>query len=135
MTTPPTTPQNVMTEADLDRALQTESDSILPSSGFADSVMAAITHEATVPAPIPFPWKRALPGLAAVVAAVVLLIAATASVLHSPASFVRAMPALSDGQSLLHSLTHHGNDAIWIAAAFAIPFACLFLCRKLILPR
>jgi hypothetical protein len=37
-------------------------DNIVPSSGFAASVMEAVTREATTP-PIPFPWKRALPGL------------------------------------------------------------------------
>ena len=36
---------------------------IVPSSGFTASVMDAITREATAPPPIPFPWKRALPGL------------------------------------------------------------------------
>ena len=37
---------------------------IVPSSGFTASVMDAIAREATAPPPIPFPWKRALPGLA-----------------------------------------------------------------------
>src|SRR5206468_12240322 len=32
--------------------------------GFVASVMDAVRREATVPPPIPFPWKRALPGLA-----------------------------------------------------------------------
>jgi hypothetical protein len=36
---------------------------IVQSSGFTASVMDAITREATAPPPIPFPWKRALPGL------------------------------------------------------------------------
>jgi hypothetical protein len=36
---------------------------IVPSSGFTASVMDAIMREANAPAPIPFPWKRALPGL------------------------------------------------------------------------
>ena len=40
-------------------------DEILPSSGFAASVMDAVRREAAAPPPIPFPWKRALPGLAA----------------------------------------------------------------------
>ena len=38
-------------------------DEILPSSGFAVSVMDAVRREAAAPPPIPFPWKRALPGL------------------------------------------------------------------------
>lgn len=38
-------------------------DEILPSSGFAVSVMEAVRREAAAPPPIPFPWMRALPGL------------------------------------------------------------------------
>ena len=38
-------------------------DNIVPSSGFTASVMDAVTREATAAPPIPFPWKRALPGL------------------------------------------------------------------------
>ena len=45
-------------------------DEILPSSGFAASVMQAVRREAAAPPPIPFPWKRALPGV--VVAGLVL---------------------------------------------------------------
>jgi hypothetical protein len=34
---------------------------LLPSSGFAASVMERVRQEAALPAPIPFPWKRAIP--------------------------------------------------------------------------
>ncbi len=47
---------------EIDRILSRE-DEILPSSGFAVSVMDAVRREAAAPPPIPFPWKRALPGL------------------------------------------------------------------------
>lgn len=135
MNAKPTNPlPNAMTDADLDRALRSENDSILPSSGFAAAVMAAVEREAAVPAPIAFPWKRAIPGLVAVAAAVVLLIAAIASVLHSPASTHRLLPALPASQSITASLAH-GNDALWIGIAFAIPLACVLFCRKLIFPR
>ena len=40
-----------------------EQGEILPSSGFVNSVMDAVQHEAMTPPPIPFPWKRALPGI------------------------------------------------------------------------
>lgn len=49
-------------EGEIDRILSRE-DEILPSSGFAVSVMDAVRYEAAAPPPIPFPWKRALPGL------------------------------------------------------------------------
>lgn len=50
------TPHTPLTDAELDAALASGRDDILPSSGFADSVMAAIGSDG--PAPIPFPWKR-----------------------------------------------------------------------------
>ncbi len=131
---PTNLPLSTMTDADLDRALHSESDSILPSSGFAAAVMAAVVHEATAPAPIPFPWKRALPGLAAVIAAVSLLIAAIASVAHSVATSDRPATPLWSGPAPAF-LAQHGNEAMWVAAAFAIPLVCLFFCRKLIATR
>jgi hypothetical protein len=52
-----------MRPEDIDLIL-TRDDNIVPSSGFTASVMDAVTREANTPPPIPFPWKRALPGLA-----------------------------------------------------------------------
>ncbi|HEX7286459.1 MAG TPA: hypothetical protein VF532_09765 [Candidatus Angelobacter sp.] len=50
-----------MQDDELKRILQEEE--ILPSSGFTASVMDAVRREAQAPAPIPFPWARALPGM------------------------------------------------------------------------
>jgi hypothetical protein len=36
-------------------------DELLPSSGFAASVMDRVRQEAALPAPLPFPWMRAIP--------------------------------------------------------------------------
>jgi hypothetical protein len=60
---------------DIDRILS-EQEEILPSSGFVASVMDAVRQEAMTPPPIPFPWKRALPGL--VVAGLTIAIALVA---------------------------------------------------------
>ena len=49
---------------DLDRVLS-ESREIRPSESFTGSVMTAVRREAEAPPPLAFPWKRALPGLAA----------------------------------------------------------------------
>jgi hypothetical protein len=46
----------------LDRILATEEE-LVPSSGFAASVLERIREEAAAPPPIPFPWKRAIPGI------------------------------------------------------------------------
>ncbi len=62
-----------MEDPEIDRILAIQfsaHDEILPSSGFTASVMDAVRGEASVTAPIPFPWRWALPGIA--VAALVL---------------------------------------------------------------
>ena len=45
-------------------AILASEEAIVPSSGFLSAVMERVQEEAHVPAPIPFPWKRAVPGLA-----------------------------------------------------------------------
>jgi hypothetical protein len=62
-----------MSHDEIDRILSHEEE-LLPSSGFAASVMDAVFREAAVPPPIPFPWKRALPGLAVAGLTLVLVV-------------------------------------------------------------
>lgn len=62
-----------MQQDDLDRILSKDPE-IIPSSGFVACVMDSVRREALMPAPIPFPWKRALPGLASVVLSLGLLL-------------------------------------------------------------
>jgi hypothetical protein len=47
----------------LDRILSTD-DQLVPSSGFVSAVMERVREESVAPPPIPFPWKRMLPGFA-----------------------------------------------------------------------
>ena len=49
-------------DPELDPLLSSE-ETIVPSSGFTESVMRAVRAEVVEPPPIPFPWKRAIPGL------------------------------------------------------------------------
>ena len=59
---------------EIDRLLATHfaaNGDITPSSGFAHSVMDAVRSETTAPQPIPFPWRRVLPGLVAVAVALI----------------------------------------------------------------
>jgi hypothetical protein len=51
-----------MIESEIDQILATEEE-LIPSSGFAASVMERVQQEAAAPPPIPFPWKRAIPGI------------------------------------------------------------------------
>ena len=62
-----------MSDSDMDRILL-KHDEILPSSGFAASVMEAVRREASAPPPIPFPWRRALPGIVVATFALVLVV-------------------------------------------------------------
>jgi hypothetical protein len=80
---------------EIDRILATE-ETLLPSSGFLASVMERVREEAATPAPIPFPWKRALPGM--VVAAGILGAGAFEFVRHAlPAAgeLTLAVPQIS----------------------------------------
>lgn len=63
-----------MTNDELDRILSSKDDAILPSSGLMTSVMEAVRFEAATPPPISFPWRRALPGLAAAGSALAWLV-------------------------------------------------------------
>ena len=57
-----------MTDDDIESML-TDEDEILPSSGFEVSVMEAVHQESVKPPPLAFPWRRALPGMVAALAA------------------------------------------------------------------
>ena len=90
---------------EIDRILSRE-DEILPSSGFAVSVMNAVRREAAAPPPIRFPWKRALPGIVVAGSALLLiLIAGVVDIVRAwkasgpqlSASTPFAMPSLFDG--------------------------------------
>ena len=66
-----------MKDPEIDRILSAQfsaRDEILPSSGFTASVMDAVRREASAPPPIPFPWKRALPGIVVATFVLVLVI-------------------------------------------------------------
>ena len=55
-----------MDAVDLDRILSSE-EPLSPSSGFAAGVMDAVRTASEQPPPLPFPWARFLPGVAACV--------------------------------------------------------------------
>jgi hypothetical protein len=115
-----------MTRDALDRILSSE-DQIVPSSGFAASVMDAVRREAATPPPIPFPWKRALPGFAlGVVALATLLLVGFA--LRGPAA-----PADATSAYTLPQLLAAGRVAAakadgdgWAALAILLTLASVF---------
>jgi len=105
----------------IDRILASEDD-LVPSSGFLASVMERVEHEATTPAPIPFPWKRALPGFA--LAAVVFICAAV--------GFIRLFASPVRETLTAPQLAPPTPQAEWIALALALTLASALLVRKLV---
>ncbi len=101
-----------------DRVLAQEGN-IVPSSGFVARVMDAVEQEATAPPPIRFPWKRALPGLAACLTlAAVLIVNFTAGMARSSGNAFR--PATSDRLlPILHQIAS-GSGTLALTAWFVI---------------
>jgi hypothetical protein len=105
---------------DIDHILSRE-DEIFPSSGFAASVMDAVRREAASPPPIPFPWKRALPGL--VLGGFVLLLVIIATAIAMAQLSQASTPQLSMPMpSGLPSIFNGGikSAAIWTGLALLV---------------
>ena len=72
-------------ETEIGRILAGEEE-LMPSSGFAASVMDRVRQEAVLPAPIPFPWMKVIP----------ILVLASGGVVWSAVEMIRiGLPALS----------------------------------------
>jgi hypothetical protein len=115
-----------MRPEDIDRILAGEEE-ILPSSGFAASVLDAVRREAVAPPPIPFPWKRAWPGLVALVSTLVIV----PSALLQPvarAALSRALPA-SSIVSVFRPAIEGG--AGWVAVALLLTVASIAFAKRL----
>jgi hypothetical protein len=119
-------------DEEIDHMLSREGE-ILPSSGFAVAVMDAVRHEAAAPPPIPFPWKRALPGL--VVGGLVLVFALVAGVAAmvqlATTSTIRQVPESST--FTLTPIFQGGIDAAasWTVLALVIAFVSVKLSMRL----
>src|SRR5271169_5985929 len=127
-------------EDEMNRILSSE-DEILPSSGFAVSVMDAVRREAAAPPPIPFPWKRALPGLVVAGLAVTLvLVAGIVAIAQLGRASTTARFSTSWSLSLssfLPSATPPilhggmGSAAIWVAMALLLAFVSVKLSMRM----
>ena len=110
-----------MRDDDLDRILYNEQ-VIVPSSGFVVAVMDAVRRESVAPPPIPFPWKRALPGLfAAGVALVSTFVAGIALFVQGTTS----QPFPPRLQSMFAPIFERWNTmgASWITLALIVSIA------------
>lgn len=123
-----------MIHDELDRILSNEEE-ILPSSGFAASVMEAVRREASAPPAIPFPWLRALPGIIVAGLTLVFVVVQVVSQLVRPFSTPQApvgMPAWlapSLWASILKSPICLAT--IWVALALLASLASLMLSMRL----
>jgi hypothetical protein len=88
----------------LDRTLSDEED-IVPSSGFTLSVMDAVRRDAAAPAPIPFPWLRALPGLGVAGLALALVVINGVRMSRGPAVAIVPAAWTPAMQTIVHILT------------------------------
>jgi hypothetical protein len=119
-------------DGEINRILSQE-DEILPSSGFAASVMDAVRREAVALPPIPFPWKRAMPGLVAGGVALALLVAAVVVAFSQFGGAPRA-PQLSPPSGSALALLFQGSlhsAATWTAVALLITFVSVKLSMRL----
>lgn len=119
----------LLDEIPLDKILL--DDTILPTSGFAASVMDRIAAEASAPAPIPFPWKFALPGLAALLLAILAAIRLISEIRRNLAAHP-GLDQLDLGHLANSPLATQAFPAI---AAVAGALLCLLLTRYLALGR
>jgi hypothetical protein len=109
----------------VDEILATEEE-LAPSSGFLAAVMERVHEEARMPAPIPFPWNRALPGF--VLAVLVFGWAGVELVrLAVPAIQQTSWVAPHFAPGLLHPMEQVG----WVMLALATSLASWLLARRL----
>ncbi len=117
-----------MSADEIDRILSRKEE-IVPSSGFVASVMEAVRAEAATPAPIPFPWRRALPGMAAAglaCIAVIVLFIVQVTTTHRGSS----VPVASPETSMAFDVA--GRFGVgWITLAFLLAFVSVKLSMRL----
>ena len=99
---------------------------LLPSSGFVASVMEQVRQEAELPAPIPFPWKRAIAGI--LLATGVLGWGSVELIRNSlPALSSLAVSPLPLSADLVRALEQAG----WVSLALGSSLVCWLVSRRL----
>jgi hypothetical protein len=108
-----------MSDDEINRAMAPQ-EAIVPASGFVSAVMARVHEEAAATRPLPFPWLRALPGLAAIAVAFVW---ALVSVPPAAAAPVRLAPEwlVSDGPIGLAAVVTAASLTLAWALVRAVP--------------
>jgi len=116
---------SAMRDAKIEAILASEEE-LIPSSGFLGSVMERVQEEAVAPPPIPFPWKRAIPGVLAITGVFVW---------GAVELFRHGLPTLSSPMlPLPHlpvALVVPVESAGWVALALCATLLSLLLARRL----
>lgn len=109
----------------IDQILATEQE-LIPSSGFLASVMESVHEEARKPAPIAFPWKRAVPGIV------------LATGVFGWGAYKFAQQAIPASKHITFTAPHLSvtvgrplEQAAWVAMALAVSAASWLLSRRL----
>ncbi len=113
----------------LDRILGTEEE-LAPSSGFVLAVMERVREEAATPAPIPFPWRRVVPG--AVVAGGGLVWMGVEVVRQGVGRLPDLGAAVAPWMPAPRQLTGTVEDLGWVAAALGVSLLSWLLARRMV---
>ena len=116
---------SAMLDAKIEAILAGEEE-LIPSSGFLGSVMERVQEEAVAPPPIPFPWKRAIPGT---------LLTAGVFAWGAGKLYRQGLPALSSTTlplpHLPAALVVPVEQAGWLALALGVTLLSWLLSRRL----
>lgn len=96
----------------LDHILSNDRD-VIPSSQFVSHVMTCVHREASIPAPLPFPWRHVMPGLAVCLAALACM--AVLAISQFRASYPVTAPVSSTFLNLVGVASH--LDLGWLSLA------------------
>ena len=114
----------------VDRILSAEEE-LAPSSGFVSAVMQRVREEAATPAPIPFPWKRAVPGAVLALGGVAWIgVEAVRQGMRAGVPNLR-MPGVLQVH-MPPNMTGTLEDAGWVAAALGTSLLSWLLARRMI---
>ncbi|MGA9668957.1 MAG: hypothetical protein WBQ94_07100 [Terracidiphilus sp.] len=109
----------------IDRILATE-DALIPSSGFLASVMERVREEAAVPPPIPFPWKRTIPGVVFILGALAWIIF---ELIRRGLPTVSGLPLIAP--HITAAVERPLEQAGWVALALGVSLLSWLLSRRL----